>query len=233
MEKICPEYGWIYYLRARLNFSKENYIEAVKNLNKAINSFNNNKELVSEYILPFIERGNSLDGRRILDYMWESIYHHKNKFQQNVFFNAVFTLWGQCEYKLGNEEEAIKKYHDAIDEFATPKTGHLIYPLLLESNKFLMLKEIAQKVINDSPYDMISNLYLALSCLFLKDKKESKRIVFEYAKRINSFYNKSKFFNKVRLKKYLVKLTLISLYFPKILTVTIIIKIINKVGNKL
>ncbi|MFW5803598.1 MAG: tetratricopeptide repeat protein [bacterium] len=233
LKEIFPEYPWTYCLDARIKFKNGNFDAALIDLDKAINYFEKFPDIVCEYILPFIEKNNSCDGRRMVDYMWESVHKHNNDFQKNAFSHEVFKLYGDVNLRIGNELEAIENYLSAMEKMITPSLAQNACELMIKHQQFGRMISISSKIIEEIPYDIISISYLSIAYLSLKRKKESKELLTNFSQSIQAFENKSKLINKITVKKIYSIVVNLYHYLPLSLTLLLIKVSLNNLKNKL
>ncbi len=173
LELQLPEYGWTYYLKARIAFSESRYDEALDLIRHGIHCGLKAPELLGKYVLPAIEKGNSCDGRRITDYMWESVHINDGGYQVKSFLHLSHELEGYI-YTLKNDlARAVNSYLSAVEHIAIPDCIHRLAPLLIDARNFKKLADIASEGHKDSPYDTIVLLYEVYGLLRTKRRKEA------------------------------------------------------------
>ena len=187
LKEILPEYAWTYFFQGRINYEKGDYENALVLLQKAIECGLDSPELLKKYFMPVIERGNSCDGRRITNYMWQPVYKQNNEYQVEAFLHLAFDLKGQAYQKIGDQEKAIDAYSDAIHNSAVPSCLYRVSPLLVDSGKFEKLSDLAGKEIKNSPYDTILILYKALALVNIKKKSLALKTLSDHRNALKSF----------------------------------------------
>jgi uncharacterized protein HemY len=90
LHNVVPDYAWTHYLIARIYYARGDYMDALTSAEKALKSAQIAPELLRQHVLPIIEKGNTCDGRRVTDFMWQSIYNNKNEFQIRALIHLTF-----------------------------------------------------------------------------------------------------------------------------------------------
>lgn len=168
-----PEYGWIYYIKARIAFSDREYDMALELLERGVNCGRKSPELLEEYVLPVIEKGNACDGRRITDYMWKSVYNNDSGYQVRSFMHLSLELEGYIYARKNDMTRAVSSYISAVEYLPIPDCIHRLAPLLIETGNYLRLADIASEGHKDSPYDTIALLYEVYGLLWTGRRKEA------------------------------------------------------------
>ncbi len=187
LEKLIPDYAWIYYLRGRISLRQKDYIKAIEYLEKAIEYATKAPGPVREYILPFIEKELDIDGRRITDYLWQPVYNHNNEFQVKALIHLSACLKGDIYQMLNEGDKAIKEYLRAVEYLAVADSVKKAAPMLLKSHNFNTLLEITEKGIADSPYDNQVVLYKAYALIQLGKRREAYHTLKIQGKALKSF----------------------------------------------
>lgn len=187
LETLIPDYGWIYYLRGRISYAQKDFEKALEYLKKAIEFATELPDTVREFILPFIEKDLNCDGRRITDYLWQSVYNHNNEFQVTALLHLSAGLKGDIYKDLNEREKALKEFSRAIDYLAAPDYIIKAAPLLINSHKFSKLLEICERGIADSPFENNIVLYQAFALIKLGKRKEAYKVLKMHGKAIKSF----------------------------------------------
>ena len=228
LHKFLPEYAWTYYLDARISFDQGDNNTALISLQKAIEAASMYPELLKQFVLPVIEKGNACDGRRITSYMWQSVYNHDNEFQVKALLHLSFELSGDVYIKLGDQNKAITAYSEAVHKMPVPDCIYKISPLLIATRNYEKLLKIMEEGIDNSPYDNILILYKADTLIHLKQKRKAYMILNEHKNALKSFIGVRKL-KKLRISIILI-LPLIFLSTP--LSSKIIIKLIGILKEK-
>jgi tetratricopeptide (TPR) repeat protein len=194
LENILPEYAWIYYLKGRIYWERNENDQALSCAKKAIDCSLRSPELLQQFVLPLIEKGNSCDGRRITNYMWQSVYGHINEFQENSLLHLAFELSGNIYHHIGNKGEAVIAYKEAINYVPIPDCIYKLNELLIESMEFETLLEVTDKGIKNSQYDSILILYKAYALIKLNQKKHAIKILKEHKRVLKHFEGVRKIF---------------------------------------
>jgi tetratricopeptide (TPR) repeat protein len=229
LQQILPDYAWTYYSEGRIYFGNDEYGLALESLQKAIGCAQKAPELLQKYVLPFIEKGNTCDCRRITDYMWQSVYNHKNEFQITALLHLTFELSGNIYQRINEPNQAINSYIEAINYVPVMDCIYRVNPLLINSGEFQKIIEITTKGIENSPYDSILILYLAYALIQLGQKRKTFKLLNEHKKSLRSFVNVRKTF----LIRVSINLILFFLIFGKYPDSKIIIELIKNLKNKL
>jgi tetratricopeptide (TPR) repeat protein len=199
LQKVLPDYAWIYYLLARIYFVKKDYNQALSSLEKAFDCGNKAPGLLQEYILPFIEKDLNCDGRRITDYIWQSVYNHKNEFQVRALFHLSADLCGDIYKNLNESENAKDAYYKAIGHIPVSDCVKKAAPLFIRLHDFKKLLEITEKGTEDSPFENRIVLYKAFALLQLGEKRNVFSVLRAHQKALKSFIatRKIKFLQKI------------------------------------
>jgi tetratricopeptide (TPR) repeat protein len=184
---VFPEYAWTSYLRARIYYDKNDYKPALLSLQKAIDCATESPELIRQYILPVIEKGNTCDARRITDYLWEAVYNHRNEFQVKALLNLSFELCGNAYLRINEPDNAKNAYIQSIENVPIPDCVYKVGPLLINSGKFEKLNEIVMKGRENSPYDSILIFYHVYAMIHLKQKNEARKLLMSHRNALKSF----------------------------------------------
>ena len=187
LQKVLPDYAWIYYMRARIFFDLGEYSTALELIRQALNCGNNAPGLLQSYILPVIEKRNTCDGRRITSYMWQSVYNHQNEFQVKALINLALELSGFIQQKLNMKRKAMDDYSNAVNYVAVPNCIYRVSPLLIKSGEYDNLLNITRKGIEDSPYDTIVVLYYSLALIQQKQRRLAMKVLKGHQKALKSF----------------------------------------------
>ncbi len=188
LEKILPDYAWIYYLHARIYSDEGDNNAALDSINKSIDCAGKAPWLIQQYVLPVIEDKNACDGRRITSYMWQSVLNHKNEFQVNSLKYLALELSGDIYLRTGDFSKATDAYCEAINNVPVPNCIYKVCPLLISQGKFEQLSDVTQRGIENSPYDSRIVLYKAYSLLRLGQKQEALRILKDHKRALKSFF---------------------------------------------
>ncbi len=194
LNSLLPGYGWIYYIQGRIHFEQENPEKALIAIEKAVRAGMESPELLQRFILPVIEKGTSCDGRRITDYLWQSVSNHGNEFQVKAFMHLVNELSGDINKSTGQNAKAVNAYYQAITYLPLPQCIKKVAPLLICSFEYERLLEISQKGTDDSPYDTSLVLYKTYGYLELNQKKNAVKALKEHRKALKSFVGIRKIF---------------------------------------
>ena len=187
LQRILPDYAWVYYLQARIYFENNENDKSLLSLQKAIQCGVKSPELLREYVLPVIEKGNTCDSRRITNYMWQSVSGHKNEYQVSSFFNLAYELTGDIYRNTGDHDKATKAYCEAIKHLPVPDCIYKVNPLLIKAMDFDKLLKITNLGIEDSPYDSILILYKAYALISLKQNRQAYKVLNDHRNAIKSF----------------------------------------------
>jgi tetratricopeptide (TPR) repeat protein len=229
LQKILPDYAWIYYFHGRIFLEEGNHEQALLSLEKAADCALTSPELLRQFVLPVIENGNTCDYRRITDYMWQSVRHHNNEFQTNALLHLVFELTGAVYQRIGKPEQATDSYLKAIDYIAIPDCIYRLNPLFIQSGNFEMLLHCTEKGIENSPYDTILILYKAYALIQLKQRKNAAKVLKDHRRALISFVN----VRKIVIIRYLISLLLVLVFFGRQPGSKFIIEFIRVLRNKL
>lgn len=189
LQKILPDYAWIYYIQARIYFKQGENNVSLQLLKKSVESALKAPVLLQQYVLPVIEDGNPCDGRRITSYMWQSVYNHNNEFQVNALLNLSYELSGDIYRRINEHNKAINSYFEASNYVLVPECIYKLSHLLIQSMEYEELLRITGKGIEDSPYDSILILYKAYALIQLNQKRKAFLVLKEHKEALRSFVN--------------------------------------------
>jgi tetratricopeptide (TPR) repeat protein len=210
LQNVLPAYGWIYYLRARIQFDQKDFEKALNSLDEAINCGLNSPQLLCEFVLPVIEKGNVCDGRRVINYMWQPVYQYNNDYQVKAMLHLVYELCGEIYRLQGEMVSAADAYSKAITYLPVPDCIYKLSPLLIKSQKFETLRQIAYALIQ------------------LRQRRNALRILKEHKRSLKSFVG----IRKLKILRNLINLILILLLLGKHLSSKIIIELIAVLNKK-
>jgi tetratricopeptide (TPR) repeat protein len=222
---VLPDYAWIGYLLGRIYFEQGDYDRALLFIQEGIDLGLKAPELLKKYVLPVREKGNPCDGRRIIDYMWQSVYEHDNEFQVKSFFHLSYELVGDIYRLGGKQDEAMDAYFEAINYLKIPHCIYKLNQLLIQSKKYEKMPEIAKDGIEDSPFDSIMVLYNAYALLRSGKRLSAFEALREHQKALKSFIGN----RQVRVSLFII-LPLVLL--GKQPASTIIMRLINTLNKK-
>jgi len=205
---------WIELLRAKLNFESSNITEAEKYIDAAFVEYEADPLSVRRDVLPFIEKGDACDARRVLDYMWQSVYQHGNEFQGRAFLYEYYALKERLSEIHGDREGVLRWCSAAIDQVKIPEIGRRLYKLLAERKEYNRLKDTAGKVWEENPYDVLSALYLASAFLETRDKPEAAKVLDSLHTILRAFRVKVKLTNKTNLRRMVSGLLRTTIILP-------------------
>ncbi|NLV20335.1 MAG: glycosyltransferase family 1 protein [Bacteroidetes bacterium] len=219
LEKILPKYAWIWYLRARESYIKNNMDQALIYVNKAIDCGKNAPDLIQKYVMPVMEKNNSCDGRRITDYLWQSVYNHNNEFQVKSLFHLCFELAGDIFIVKKEPDNAVIAYSEAVSHTAIPRCLYKLSRVLIESGNYETMSAIVEKAREDNPYDSILVFYNVYALCKLDKKQKALMLLKEHKKALNSFFGKKRF---NFLRNCINMMILIKIFGRKLFTKTLV-----------
>ncbi len=187
LQKIIPGYGWIYYLQGRILYLQKEYRHAFETLKKAIDCANKFPDLLQKYILPFVDKDLNCDGRRITDYLWQTVYNHGNEYQVRALIHFAYDLSGDILIRTEKPEDAKKAYFNAISVNPLPDCIKKAAPLYAQSAEFEILLDLTEKGLKDSPYETIIVFYKALALIGLKKIRQASEVLREHRRALKSF----------------------------------------------
>lgn len=187
IQSIIPEYAWTYYIRSRIYYCQNNYSKALNSVQEAIINGKKHPKLLNLYVLPVIEKGNTCDGRRVISYMWESVYVNSDQFQVNSLLHLSNDLSGDIYHCLGDQDNAVRSYSEAIGLLPIPDCIYKISDLLLKGKEFNRVIQATTQGIVDSQYDSLLILYYALALIQLKKRLEVFMLLNTHRKALRSF----------------------------------------------
>lgn len=223
LQKILPDYAWIYYFHGRIHYEHNELNLVILSIQKAIKCALDTPEYLQRFVLPVIEKGNPCDGRRITDYLWQSVKNHDNEFQVQALLNLSFELLGDIYNRNKEKNKAIDSYIEAIKYVPISNCIYKLNSLLVEKKQFRMLLENTEKGIEDSPYDSILILYKSFALLQLKQKRQAYTILNDHKKALKSFIG----VRKIIITRRVIFFLSLTLFFSKYLSSKIMIKFIK------
>ena len=188
-----PDYAWSYYLSARIYFRNEDLDKALDLAKHAAGCGKDSPELLRDYLLPVIEKGNTCDGRRITNYMWQQRFNHKNEYQVEALLHLSYELAGDIYSGMHEDNMAIDSYITAISYLAIPRCVLKAGALLHKSGSYETLRDISKKGIDDSPYDIKVVLYNAYAHLKLGSYRDAFLVLNHFQKSLKNFPGVRKF----------------------------------------
>lgn len=228
LEMILHGYGWLHYLRGRILSEKGKTDQALISAQKAVDCGLGNPELLKEYLLPVMEHNNCCDGRRITDYIWQSVHNDNNEFQVKCLLHLSFELKGDIHRKKQENDLSRNSYAEAIGYIPLPGCIYKLCPMLIEEKNFLELQNVTERGLSDSPYESIMVLYNACGLIGLDQVKKAKDILRDHKNAIKSFVTN----RRLILTQKLTGLLLILLPLGKYLGLKIILLIIKILQKK-
>lgn len=205
LEKILPDYAWIYYFRARILLEQNDTDKALQLVRKAIDCGLKSPDLLKQFVLPVIEKGNSSDSRRVTNYLWEPVYNHGNEYQTAAFLQQAFELSGDIFIRINDHNSAIDAFTEAINYGPVPECFYKLNPLLIQKEDFESLIQLTSTGIENSPYDSILILFKVYALIQIRQKKKAIALLTGHRNALNSFVGISKF-KKLRLSIYLIRI---------------------------
>lgn len=192
LELILPDYPWMWYMRARQEYKKNNNDQAIALANRAIESNKNYPELLQKYILPVIEKNNMCDDRRIVDYLWQPVTGHNNELQVRSFFYLTYEILGDSYVDKGDNVNAVNAYSNAVSNI--PLSGCLckLNRLLKQTGDYYKIAELTEKGIIDSPYESKIVLYNAYALCKTNQKHKAVELLKKHKMALKCFYGKKR-----------------------------------------
>lgn len=183
-----PDYAWTYYLLARIKFKENNTDRAREFGLESIKKANSYPFLLKEYTLPFAEKENTCDQRRIGEYLYDGVARDNDKdYQIKACLNMNFQLLGDIENNNGNIEKAIYNYKKGIECLPIPSTVSRLAEILLKQNKYHTLLEYSNIGLRNSPYEKKLLLYKSIALLYTESRKVYKQFIKETANSLSCF----------------------------------------------
>jgi hypothetical protein len=227
LEKLLPYYAWIYYLKGRISFEQNDFAQALLYANKAINFCIESPDLITRYVLPVIEKGKSADGRRITDFLWQSVYNHNNDFQVSAFLNMAFELSGDINQKTGDNISACSQYCQAVNYLPLPVCVKKAAHLLIKSDEKEKLREVTEKGTLDSPYDSVVVLYNAYYLILSGQKIKAFKLLKGHRNALKSFTG----IRRLLYIRYFINIILFFVFWSRKISRNLVletIKVVNK-----
>ena len=228
LKEVLPKYGWTYYFEGKLCYDNRDYENALVTLQKAADCGIESPELLQKYFMPVIQRGNSCDGRRITNYLWQPVYNHNNEYQVKAFLQLVFDLMGQIYQSMGNHQKAIDLYSKAVYSSPVPSCLYRVSPLLVKSGQYAKLSELTTIAIDDSPYDTIIILYKVLALINTMKRPLALKTLSDHRGALKSFLG----VRKISYIKSALILLMTSFLLGRKLSSKLIIKFISILEKK-
>lgn len=192
LELILPDYPWIWYIRSRQEFKRNNRDHAIALAKKGIDCSKNSPGLLQKYVLPVIEKNNKCDDRRIIDYIWQPVTGHNNEFQVKSFLYLSYEIIGDSYVDKGDIENAVNAYSDAVSYI--PLSGCLckLNRLLKQTGDYDKMAELTEKGIIDSPYESELVFYKAYALFNTGQYKQAIRLIKAHQQALKCFYGKKR-----------------------------------------
>jgi tetratricopeptide (TPR) repeat protein len=228
LQKVLPDYAWIYYLLGRIYFERGENNQALLSLQKAVDCALKAPELLQQFVLPVIEDDNVCDGRRITNYIWQPVYNHNNEFQFKTLTHLALELTGVIYQHVGDINNSINSYIRAVEFVPIPDCIYKVNNLLIKSGEFGKLLQITEKGIEDSPYDSILILYKTYALIQLKQMRKACNVLNEHKKALRSFLG----VRKIKIMRIVINLILPLLFFRVYPISKVIIEMISILKKK-
>ncbi|MBE0679720.1 MAG: hypothetical protein IH592_13230 [Bacteroidales bacterium] len=228
LERTLPDYAWVYYMKARLLLDGGEHDRALQLLNRSLESARKAPELLQKYILPVIEKGNTCDGRRITNYMWQAAYEDNNEYQVNALNHLAHELSGYIYEVSGEKQKAIEAYSSAIINVPVPDCIHRLAPLLIKTKDYIKLSDLTGRGHEDSPYDTILVLYMAYTWIWSGQKMMAAGALRSHRAALHSF----KGLRKIILIRMVCTGLIPLIFISRRLSSFLITKFITRIKNK-
>lgn len=190
LERLIPEYAWIWYIRARQSNLRGKLDEALEYSDLAIQCCTKAPELVKKFILPLNEKNNSCDGRRITDYLWQTVYKHTNEFQVKSVIHLSLELKGDIFNKQDRINDAVTAYREAVSNIPVPGCINKLFRAAVESGEYHEVLDFYEKALDDSPY-FSELVYYGAYALYCDGQKEKALCLLKkHRNSLKSFYGK-------------------------------------------
>ncbi len=192
LERIEPDYAWIWYLRARQLYLKRDFDQVLLMLRKATDSAKKAPDLLKKYLLPLIEKDNSCDGRRITNYLWQPVYMHENDIQVNSLLHLSWELSGDVFFARGELNDSIKAYSEALESIFIPECFDKLFRTIAVSEPvdFMKMREFLETGLMDSPYYSRLVLYSAYVMFQNNQKVNGLRLLRDHRNALKCFSGK-------------------------------------------
>ncbi len=207
LEKLLPNYGWIYYLKGRIYFDQNDLENSLTVLQQSINSGTYSSDLVKKYVLPFVEIGNVCDGRRVTDYMWKTAVNHNNDVQVKALMHLTYELIGDIFIRKGEEHTAIEYYTMAINIWPLPECANKLINLLVKTRQYKKVIKYSEIAMLDSPYDTRLHCFNYIGMVYSDKSEEACKDLKEHLMAIKSFKKNRKIILYRMLIRFLIFLT--------------------------
>lgn len=190
LEEIKPSYAWIYYLRGRIQRHNKNWQEAIQSLYKAIAYGLQSPSEIKKYFLPYVEKNNTCDNRRLTNYLWHAVLKHGNEFQVNALMYMTYDQIGDILIIANKRGEAIENYQKAITILPVPGSIYKLNNLLYENNDYLNIIEAANLGLSENPYDTRLIIEKASALLAIGEIRECRKLLYDHQKSLKCFKQK-------------------------------------------
>lgn len=224
LQKILPDYAWIYYFHGRIHYEHNELNLVILSIQKAIKCALDTPEYLQRFVLPVIEKGNPCDGRRITDYLWQSVKNHENEFQVQAFLNLSYELLGDIYKRIKEKYKSIDSYIEAIKYMPISNCIYKLNSLFIEKKQFRMVLEYTEKGLEDSPYDSVLILYKSYAFLQLNQKRQAYTILIDHKNALKSFIG----VRKINITRRVLFILSFTLLFSKYLSSKIMLEFINR-----
>ena len=224
LEEIKPSYAWIYYLKGRIQRSNGNFKDALHNFQYALEYAAKSPSEIKNHFLPYLEKNNVCDTRRIVDYIWHSILKHDNEYQVKALLHMTYDQMGDVSLILGMNGDALVFYQRAIQNLPISDCIYKLNDLHLQRNEYSSIVEVSEKGLQESPYDTRLVLDRATALLNIGNKQA-------YMKNLKNHRNALKSFKQSRRMKLRGIILHISFFLP--VTGNYIAKVLSICINRL
>ena len=190
LERILPDYSWIYYMRGRISYAQNDPDKALTFALKAIDCVKKSPDLLKKYVLPFIEKNNGCDDRRITDYLCQAVRGHDNELQVKAAAHLSWELAGDIFLLKGEINRAMDAYSEALLFMLFPGCINKLCGLILEHGNIGSIAGVIENGIEEYPYDSNLNFWKAFILSREGHTKEAWQMLKTHGQVLESFDGK-------------------------------------------
>lgn len=227
--EIEERYAWSYWILGEIKRIRDgNEARAVDFFEKALYFVSSNPELLEQYYLPFVEKGDVLDGRRLGSFLFEEEYPKITLPRREYLLYKIYKGFGDIHYGQGRIKDAITNYRLAVTHVKIPSCYHQLAKLMIRKKMYTDLTKELESGLEENPYDTLSTLYQFFALLKCKKAREAREKLNAHLKLLRCFSNR-RTSNTIRI---LEKINSTEIFYL-LLTVPIVFKILVMIQKKI
>lgn len=223
-----PDYAWLYYLEGRIALKENNDKMSSTSFQESIKKCRDHPGLLTTYVLPYTEKENICDNRRIVGYIWKSNENKDIFTQESALLFTCYEQLGDYYYNSGIFETAEKYFLKAYKTIALYTIAKKLVKIKLRNKKYKEINIICKNLLENSPYAFNVLLYKCLALLQLKNNNVAKKEIKENIKAFKAFSHRKSF----KWATLALRFLLINLLINPKLCIVVLQVFINRVDKK-